>query len=32
MEALRIVERRLSDVVYGAMLADQTEPPTIAAR
>jgi ribosomal protein S4 len=26
MEALRILKRRLSDVVYRAMLADQTAP------
>ena len=31
MEALRILKRRLSDVVYRAMLADETDPPTIAA-
>jgi transposase len=31
MEALRILKRRLSDVVYRAMLADQTDPPTVAA-
>ena len=31
MEALRILKRRLSDVVYRAMLADETDPPTVAA-
>jgi ribosomal protein S4 len=31
MEALRILKRRLSDVVYRAMLADQTDPAPIAA-
>jgi transposase len=31
MEALRILKRRLSDVVYRAMIADQTSPPAAAA-
>jgi hypothetical protein len=31
MEALRILKRRLSDVVHRAMLADETDPPTVAA-
>jgi ribosomal protein S4 len=31
MEALRILKRRLSDVVYRAMLADQTDQPAVAA-
>jgi transposase len=31
MEALRILKRRLSDVVYRAMLADQTDQPHVAA-
>ena len=31
MEALRILKRRLSDVVYRAMLADQTDQPPVAA-
>jgi transposase len=31
MEGLRILERRLSDVVYRAMLADQTGRPAVAA-
>jgi ribosomal protein S4 len=31
MEALRILKRRLSDVVYRTMLADQTDPLTRAA-
>ena len=31
MEALRILKRRLSDIVYRAMLADQTDPAPIAA-
>jgi len=31
MEALRILKRRLSDVVYRAMLADQTDPAPVAA-
>jgi transposase len=31
MEALRILKRRLSDVVYRAMLTDQTEQPPVAA-
>jgi transposase len=30
-EALRILKRRLSDVVYRAMLADETDPSTVAA-
>jgi ribosomal protein S4 len=30
MEALRILKRRLSDIVYRAMLADQTDPLTRA--
>jgi ribosomal protein S4 len=30
MEALRILKRRLSDIVYRAMLADQTDPLTCA--
>jgi ribosomal protein S4 len=31
MEALRILERRLSDVVFRAMLADQQPTETAAA-
>jgi hypothetical protein len=31
MEALRILKRRLSDVVYRAMITDQTDPLTHAA-
>jgi transposase len=31
MEGLRILKRRLSDVVYRAMLADQTDPAPVAA-
>jgi transposase len=31
MEALRILKRRLSDVVYRAMLADQTDQPPVAS-
>jgi len=31
IEALRILKRRLSDVVYRAMLADQKQSPSVAA-
>jgi ribosomal protein S4 len=31
MEALRILKRRLSDVVYRAMLADESDPLLAAA-
>jgi len=31
MEGLRVLKRRLSDVVYRAMLADETDPPSVAA-
>ena len=31
MEALRVLKRRLSDVVYRAMLADETDSPTVAS-
>jgi transposase len=31
MEALRVLKRRPSDVVYRAMLADQTDQPPVAA-
>jgi transposase len=31
MEAPRILKRRLSDIVYRAMLADQTDPPPLTA-
>ena len=30
-EGLRVLKRRLSDVVYRAMLADQTDQPPVAA-
>ena len=31
MEALRVLKRRLSDVVYRAMLTDQTRSSLVAA-